>query len=254
MENAEKISGLIITFNEEKNIAEVLKCFDFCDEIIIVDSFSTDKTVEIAQENPKVKVFQNKFEDFTKQRNFALEKASNDWILFLDGDERITPELKAEILAELKNPVKKDAYYFFRKFYFAGKPLEFSGTQTDKNFRLFRKSKCRYTSEKKVHETLIVDGEIGQLKNKLLHYSVEDYCSYHKKMTHYGTLKGQELFLKGKKFSVLTQLSKTIFKFIKTYFLRLGILDGKEGFQLSILQSLSVYETYHSLKREAQKD
>lgn len=253
MENTEKISGLIITFNEGKNISEVLECFDICDEIVIVDSFSTDKTVEIASQNPKVKIFRNKFEDFTKQRNFALEKASNDWILFLDGDERITPELKAEILAELKKPLKKEAYYFFRKFYFAGKPLNFSGTQTDKNFRLFRKSKCTYTSEKKVHETLIVDGEIGQLKNKLLHYSVEDYCSYHRKMTHYGTLKGQELFQKKKKFSFFTQLSKTIFKFIKTYFLRLGILDGKEGFQLSILQSLSVYETYHSLKKEEQK-
>lgn len=254
MEKAEKISGLIITFNEEKNIAEVLKCFELCDEIVVVDSFSTDKTVEIAQQNPKVKFFQNQFEDFTKQRNFALEKASNDWILFLDGDERITSELKSEILSELQKPTKKAAYYFLRKFYFAGKPLNFSGTQTDKNFRLFRKSKCEYTSEKKVHETLIVDGEIGQLKNKLLHYSVEDYCSYHKKMTHYGTLKGQELFLKGKKYSVLTQLSKTIFKFIKTYLLRLGILDGKEGFQLSILQSLSVYETYHSLKKEEQND
>ncbi len=253
MEYTEKISGLIITFNEEKNIAEILKCFDFCEEIIVVDSFSTDKTVEIAQRNPKVKIFQNKFEDFTKQRNFALEKASNDWILFLDGDERITTELKSEILAELKKPSTKDAYYFFRKFYFAGKPLEYSGTQTDKNFRLFRKSKCTYTSEKKVHETLIVNGKIGQLKNKLLHYSVEDYCSYHRKMTLYGILKGQELALKGKKFSKLTQLAKSAFKFFKTYFLRLGILDGKEGFQLSILQSLSVYETYDSLKKEEKK-
>ncbi len=254
MEHTEKISGLIITFNEERNIAEVLQCFDFCDEIIVVDSFSTDKTAEIAKENPKVKVFQNKFEDFTKQRNFALDRASYDWILFLDGDERITPSLKAEILAELKKPTKKDAYYFFRKFYFAGKPLHFSGTQTDKNFRLFRKSKCTYSSEKKVHETLIVKGKIGQLKNKLLHYSVEDYCSYHRKMTLYGTLKGQELSLKGKKFSTFTQLSKSAFKFFKTYFLRLGILDGKEGFQLSILQSLSVYETYYSLKKEEKKD
>jgi glycosyltransferase involved in cell wall biosynthesis len=250
LENTEKISGLIITFNEDQNIQEVLECFDLCDEIIVVDSFSTDKTIEFARENPKVKIFQNKFEDFTKQRNFALEKASNDWILFLDGDERITPELKAEILAELQKPLKKEAYYFYRKFFFAGKPINYSGTQTDKNFRLFRKSKCKYIADKKVHETLIVKGEIGVLKNKLFHYSVEDYTSYHRKMTHYGTLKGQELFHKKKKFSVFTQVSKTIFKFVKTYFLRLGILDGREGFQLSILQSLSVWETYASLKKE----
>lgn len=245
----EKVSGLIITFNEEKNIREVLECFDFCDEIIVVDSFSTDRTVEIAQSFPNVKIVQHKFEDFTRQRNLALDHAQHDWVLFLDGDERITPELKSEILAELEKPQTKDAYYFYRKFYFARKPIHFSGTQTDKNFRLFRKSKARYISEKKVHETLKVNGTIGELKNKLLHFSVTDYDSYKLKMIHYGELKGQELALKGKKYSFLTQWGKVLFKFFKTYILRLGFLDGKEGFQLSYLQTLSVFETYESLKK-----
>ncbi|MFP7658234.1 MULTISPECIES: glycosyltransferase family 2 protein [Chryseobacterium] len=244
------ISGLIITYNEEKNIQEVLECFDFCDEIIIVDSFSTDKTLDIAKANPNVKIIQNKFEDFTKQRNIALDQAKNDWVLFLDGDERITPDLKAEIINELEKPDKKDAYYFYRKFFFAGKPIHYSGTQTDKNFRLFRKSKARYISEKKVHETLEVSGTIGELKNKLLHFSVSDYESYKNKMIHYGILKGQELSNKGKKFNLITQYSKTAFKFFKAYILRLGILDGKEGYQLSYLQALSTYETYESLKKE----
>ena len=253
MESSEKISGLIITFNEEKNIEEVLKCFHFCEEIIIVDSFSTDKTIEIAGKNPKVTLISNVFEDFTKQRNLALDHAKNDWVLFLDGDERTTPELEAEILSEIRKPFKKDAYYFYRQFYFAGKPLNYSGTQTDKNFRLFRKSKCRYIKEKKVHETLEVNGTIGELKNKLLHYSVSDYQSYRKKMVIYGHLKGQELFEKGKKYNKLTHLVKTGFKFFKTYFLRFGILDGKPGFELSALQSLSVYETYESLRKEEKK-
>lgn len=143
------ISGLIITYNEEKNIQEVLECFDFCDEIIIVDSFSTDKTVEIAKQFPHVKVIQNTFEDFTKQRNLALDAAKNDWVLFLDGDERITPALRQEIIAELDKPVQKDAYYFYRKFFFGQKPIHFSGTQSDKNFRLFRKSRARYMEGKK---------------------------------------------------------------------------------------------------------
>ncbi|MBS1549580.1 MAG: glycosyltransferase family 2 protein [Bacteroidetes bacterium] len=245
----EKVSGLIITYNEEKNIREVLECFDFCDEIIVVDSFSTDKTVEIAKTFSKVRVVQNKFVDFTQQRNLALDFAKHDWVLFLDGDERITPELKHEIVAELQKTERKDAYFFYRKFYFAGKPIHFSGTQTDKNFRLFRKSKARYIAEKKVHETLKVNGEIGILKNKLLHFSVTNYESYKQKMIHYGILKGQELALKGKKYSRLIQWMKTAFKFFKTYILRLGILDGKEGFQLSYLQSLSVFETYQSLKK-----
>jgi len=244
------VSGLIITYNEEKNIQEVLECFDFCDEIIVVDSFSTDKTIEIAEKFSNVKVIQNKFEDFTKQRNLALDAAKNDWVLFLDGDERITPELRKEIIEELNKPEQKDAYYFYRKFFFAKKPIHYSGTQTDKNFRLFRKSKARYIEGKKVHETLEVHGTIGELKNKLLHFSVSDYESYKKKMIHYGVLKGQELAAKGKKFNPITQYSKTAFKFFKAYILRLGIFDGKEGYQLSYLQSLSVFETYESLKEQ----
>lgn len=249
MELKEKISGLIITFNEEKNIQEILDDFSICDEIIVVDSFSSDKTFEIASQNPKVKILQQKFEDFTKQRNLALDYATNDWILFLDGDERITPDLQREIISELNKPDKKDAYYFYRKFYLGGKPIRFSGTQNDKNFRLFRKSKCRYVADKKVHETLEVKGEIGFLKNKLLHYSVESIASYEQKMMHYGKLKGEELFEKGKKYSFFTHYSKTFFKFFKSYILQLGILDGKIGFLFCKLQASYVDKTYSTLKK-----
>lgn len=246
----EKVSGLIITFNEEKNIRDIIGCFDLCDEIVIVDSFSTDKTVEIASGFPNVKIIQNTFEDFTKQRNLALDAASHDWILFLDGDERITPKLREEIITELNKSDKKEAYYFYRKFFFAGKPINYSGTQNDKNFRLFRKSKARYIAEKKVHETLKVNGEIGELKSKLLHYSVSDEESYRKKMIHYGNLKGKELVEKGKKYSIITHWSKVAFKFLKTYVLKLGFLDGTEGLKISYLQSLYVNETYRSLQKK----
>ena len=245
----EKISGLIITFNEEKNIQAVLECFDFCDEIIVIDSFSTDKTLEIAREFAKVKIIQNKFEDFTKQRNLALEAAKNDWVLFLDGDERITPKLKQEILETVKNPDSKDAYFFYRTFFLGRKQINFSGTQNDKNFRLFRKSKAHYSENKKVHETLEVNGSVGILEHKLLHYSFENYAQFKNKMLSYGRLKGQELQLKGKKYSFITQWSKVIFKFFKTYFLKLGILDGINGLKISYLQSLYVYETYRTLKQ-----
>ena len=116
MELKEKISGLIITFNEEKNIQEILDDFSICDEIIVVDSFSSDKTFEIASQNPKVKILQQKFEDFTKQRNLALDYATNDWILFLDGDERITPDLQREIISELINPTKRTRIIFIESF------------------------------------------------------------------------------------------------------------------------------------------
>ncbi|WP_395077964.1 glycosyltransferase family 2 protein [Flavobacterium sp.] len=246
--NLIKITGLVITFNEEKNIQEVIECLDFVDEIVIVDSFSTDKTIELLKNYPKVRVVQNKFLDFTSQRNVALQNASYNWVLFLDADERITPMLKSEIIQELNKPETKDAYLFLRKFYFKKKPIHFSGTQTDKNFRLFKKDKAHYVADKLVHETLEVNGSIGILKNTLIHYSYDEYEAYRKKMISYGVLKGKELFLKGKKYSILTHYIKTIFKFFKTYILRLGILDGKSGIILCYLQTLSVYQTYVSLK------
>ncbi len=249
----EKVSGLIITYNEEKNIREVLECFDFCDEIIVIDSFSTDQTTKIASEFPKTTVIQNTFEDFTQQRNLALQYAKNDWVLFLDGDERITPKLREEIISELNKADKCDAYYFPRQFYFAGKKLNYSGTQNDRNFRLFRKSKAHYVQDKKVHETLKVSGQICTLRNKLQHFSVSDYGSYKEKMIHYGNLKGEELAHKGKNYSVLSQNSKTFFKFFKSYVINLGFLDGKAGFDLSYLQSLYVYQTYESLKKHQKK-
>jgi len=241
------VSGLIITYNEQENIREVLQCFDFCDEIIVVDSFSTDQTVEIARTFPKVKIIQNKFEDFTKQRNIALENAKNDWVLFLDGDERITPKLRKEILKTVENPNAKDAYYFYRTFFLGREKINFSGTQNDKNFRLFRKSKAHYSEDKKVHETLEVNGTVGILRHKLLHYSFENYEQFKNKMLSYGRLKGEELQLKGEKYNFIIQWSKVIFKFFKTYFLKLGILDGINGLKISYLQSLYVYETYRTL-------
>ena len=245
----EKISGLIITYNEEKNIREVLECFDFCDEIIVVDSYSTDKTTDIARSFSNVTIVQNKFEDYTKQRNLALNLANNDWVFFLDGDERISEKGKQEIIETVNNPNACDAYYIYRIFFLGQQKIRFSGTQNDKNFRLFRKSKAHYDDLKKVHETLLVNGKIGFLKHKLLHYSFENYDQFKNKMLSYGRLKGQELHLKGKKYSFLAQWGKVIFKFFKTYFLKLGILDGANGLKISYLQSLYVYETYRTLKQ-----
>ena len=133
---AEKVSGLIITYNEERNIGEVLPCFDFCDEIIVVDSFSTDHTVAIAETFPKVKVIQHKFEDFASQRNIALQHAQNDWVLFLDGDERITPALRVEIIETLASREKKDAYFIGCSF-LRGSRYGFRGRKGIRTFVCF---------------------------------------------------------------------------------------------------------------------
>lgn len=249
----QKLSALIITYNEEDNIDDVLTCLDFADEIIIVDSFSTDATVKLAAAHPKVTVYQHCFEDFTKQRNLALSYAQHDWILFLDADERLTPACRNEVMKTINDPAAKDAYYIYRLFYFCGAKIRFSGTQNDKNFRLFRKSKASYDVKKKVHETLVVNGSIGILKNKIEHYSFASYDTYKEKMIHYGVLKGQEQHAKQHNYIFATHYAKVLFRFAKAYILDLGILDGRKGLQLCYLQSLSVHETFMSLKKEEKK-
>ena len=244
-----KISGLIITFNEEKNIEDLLQNIDFVDEIIIIDSFSKDKTKEIALKNIKVTFIENTFEDFTSQRNFALKQANHNWILFLDGDERITKNLKSEILATLESKEAKDAYYFFRKYMFKGKPIHFSGTQTDKNYRLFKKDKATYTQERLVHETLNVNGTTGVLKNKLLHFSYLNFEDYKKKMFSYGVLKAKELKAKNKKISWFHRFLKPCYKFLYSFLIRLGFLDGFNGLIICYLHAYSVFITYKELHK-----
>lgn len=243
-----KISAIILTYNEEENIEEVIETVSFADEIIILDSISTDKTKQIVLKNKNIQFYERKFDNYTSQRNYALELAKNDWILYLDADERIVPKLKEEINKCIDNQ-EYVAYYFYRKFFYKKKPIHFSGTQTDKRLVLFRKSKAKYSTTKLVHETLEVDGKIGFLNTKLLHYSFDSYKDYKNKMIFYGKLKAKELFQKGKKYNIWKHYSKTFFKFFKTYILRLGILDFYNGLIVCYLQTLSVYVTYSELKK-----
>ncbi|WP_209390542.1 glycosyltransferase family 2 protein [Chryseobacterium sp. RR2-3-20] len=246
-----KISALLIVFNEEKNIEEALKTVEFADEIIVLDSFSTDSTVEIIKTKfPKVQLYQNRFEDFTKQRNLCISYAKNEWILFLDADERITPELKNDILKEIKKPITQKAYFFKRKFFFKGEKVNYSGTQNDKNIRLFKREVAHYDEHKRVHEGLDTVENPGVLEHYLLHYSFDSYESYHDKVIHYSKLKAKDLYEKKIKYRLIKQLSKSIFNFFKMYILKLGILDGRKGITLSYLSALSSFKTYEFLKKE----
>lgn len=248
-----KITGLVITFNEQKNIEEVILNLDFVDELIIVDSFSTDNTFKIVAKYPKVKFIQNSFENFTSQRNLALKLASYKWVLFIDADERVSEKLKLEIKETVNKETSHAAFYFYRKFMYQEKHLRFSGWQTDKNIRLFLKDKAEYVNNKLVHEKLNIDGSVGKLKNKLIHYSYTDYESYKQKMILYGKLKAKELFLKKCKPNAFHFIIKPLYKFLYSYIFRLGILDGKKGIQICYLNALSIYMRYPELKKLYQK-
>ncbi len=243
------LSALIITYNEEKHIAEVIDDLDFADEIIVVDSFSTDQTPQLVKASGKAQLIEHAFLNYTDQRNFAIGAAKNQWILFLDADERFTPSLKDEVIDTIQQPDAKDAYLFYRKFMFQDKELHYSGWQTDKIFRLFKKDKAHYTTERLVHEKLTVDGEIGKLKNKLIHFSYTDFESYKKKMESYGKFKAREAFLKGVRPNFLNVYLHPAYKFLYTFLVRRGFLDGKKGWIICYLNAYSVAVRYRELKK-----
>ena len=249
LQSNSNLSVLIITLNEEANMPALLNDLDFADEVIVIDSFSTDRTKEIALTFKNVRFIENPFENFTSQRNFALDQARNKWVLFIDADERLTPELKEEINEVIARNEDVSAYLFYRKFFFKEKHLRFSGWQTDKIFRLFKKDKVRYTYKRLVHEKLDVNGKIGILKNKLIHYSYHDYHSYKNKMRTYGKLKAMEKNRLGYKPAALKTVAHPIYTFLYQYLVRLGFLDGRKGIIICYLNAFSVHERYKTLKK-----
>jgi ADP-heptose:LPS heptosyltransferase len=243
------LTALIITFNEEHNIKELIENIAFADEIIVVDSFSSDKTLEIAKSFETVKVVQHPFENYALQRNFAIAQSTNPWVLFIDADERLTPELHKEIIQTIQQKDALSAYYMYRTFMFENKKLNFSGWQTDKIIRLFQNDKALYSEQKIVHEKLNVTGEIGKLKNKLIHYSYNNYSSYKQKMIVYGKLKAKEEFAKGTNPNFFHYYIRPIYQFVYQYLIRLGILDGKKGAIICYLNALSVSARFQELKK-----
>ena len=243
------LTALIITYNEEGNMASVLENLNFANEILVVDSFSTDRTIEIASTFKNVKVIQHPFKNYAEQRNYAISLASNPWLLFIDADERLTPALMKEIAQILQQNDSHSAYYFYRTFMFKNTKLHFSGWQTDKIFRLFKKEKAQYTLQKIVHEKLVVNGTTGKLKNKLIHFSYKDYSSYKQKMVYYGKLKAIEEFNKGTKPSFFHFYIRPLYQFVYQYIIRLGILDGKNGITICYLNALSVFVRFQELKK-----
>ncbi len=247
------LSALIITYNEEKYIKNVIEDLAFADEIIVVDSYSTDGTKKLVEAAAKAKFIQHKFLDYTSQRNFAIDHAKHDWILFIDADEKFTPELKEEVIQTIQLKKTSSAYLFYRTFMFEDKKLDFSGWQTDKIFRLFKKSKARYVTERLVHEKLTVNGKISKLKNKLIHFSYTDYDSYKAKMISYGKFKAIEEFNKGVRPNFYHFVLHPTYKFWYQYVIRLGFLDGKKGLIICYLNALSVSVRYKELKKMRSK-
>ena len=245
----QKISALVITYNEIGYIENCIKSVEFADEIIVVDSYSTDGTYEYLLAHEKVRVIQHPFKNYTAQKAYTLEKASNDWIIFVDADEVVTSPLRIEIIDTVNGPKEHAAYWFRRKFMFQDTRLRYSGWQTDKNYRLFRKSKVKFSEKRIVHETLEVNGTSGILKEKLTHYCYRNFNNYKGKMLCYGRLKAKEAIVQNKRFSFGLLLFKPTYRFMFNYILRLGILDGMKGVKVCYLNALGDWERYLELRR-----
>lgn len=242
-----KITALAITFNEEDNVQRFVESLHFVDEIIFVDSQSTDKTVEIA-EKLGVKVIQRKFDDFSSQRNFAISQAKNDWVVFFDLDEIIAPELETEIKETVKNSASRNEVAFFikRNFFFMGKKIRYGGWQNDKVIRLFHKNYCEYNGNL-VHEIIKANGKTGSFKNALNHYSYKNFDNYNDKLNLYSKLQAENLYHKKAKPNLYHFFIRPMYRFFWQYFFRLGLLDGKEGFILAYVHSFSVFKRYLQL-------
>ncbi len=242
-----KLIGLVITYNEAKNIPSLFETLHFVDEIIVIDSFSTDETAQIVASYPKATLYQHKFQDYATQRNIALEYVKGNWVLFLDADERISESLKKEIIATVNHNKTSEAYFFKRRFFFNNKPVYFGGLQTDKNVRLFYNHPTTHY-QGLVHEKLQFNGHFKVLKNFLTHFSYEDYATYKEKMLRYGVLKGREKIRQGKYPNPVLKYVHPAYTFICKFLIRGGILDGNKGFVLSYLMAFSVYIRYQEME------
>jgi (heptosyl)LPS beta-1,4-glucosyltransferase len=236
-----KISATIITLNEESNIGECLASLDFADEIVVLDSGSTDRTAEICRAHPRVRFHEDAWLGFGKQKNLAAGLAVNDWIFNIDADERVSPRLKESI--ESVTAAGPSCYRAARENYFGARWIRRCGWYPDFNRRLYDRRVCAF-SERSVHESLVSPGEVGLLQGNLVHKTYSGVADYLKRMDRYSTLAAQELVKAGKKPGLPQLLFKPFFTFFKMYLLKLGFLEGYTGFLLSMLYSHYTFYKY----------
>jgi len=240
-----KITATVITFNEEHNIAAALESLAWADEIIVVDSESTDHTVEIARRFTD-RLLVRPWPGYSAQKNFAAEQASNDWIFSLDADERVSPELTTSILELEKGAAPKQAGFEMpRRTFYLGRWIKYSGWWPDHKVRLYDRRRARWRGDF-VHESLEVNGRVNRLNGDILHYTVRDAAEHHLRMDRYTTLAAEELCSRGKRASLGSLLVSPVVVFLRSYLFKLGFLDGIPG--LAIARFAAHYEFLKNLK------
>ena len=235
------LTVIIPTFNEEAFIEDALFSASFADEIIVVDSFSTDSTPELAKKYAS-KFLQRKFDNFSSQKNFALKEAIGDWVLFLDADERITHSLEAEIKQTINNPKHAGYKINFPHFYLN----RFLYHHSDDVLRLVKREGASFSGT--VHEKLKCAGTVGKLKHKMLHFSYKGLDNYISKKESYAWFQAEQLFKKGKKVTYFHLIFKPSYRFFRSYILKGGFRDGVAGLVVASVNAYGVFERYVKLR------
>ncbi len=237
-----KITAIIPTFNEEANVAQAIESVLFADEIIVVDSYSTDRTVDIVKKYD-VKLLQHAYENSAAQKNWTIPQASHEWIVLLDADEVLPPALQEEIRQTIAAQPKEVAFWMCRSNDFMGRRLRYSGWQGDKVIRLFQRDKSRYET-KEVHAELLAEGEVGYLKNRIHHNTYKDFDHYLNKVNRYAWWQAKDYDPKTGRLTAFHFLVKPFARFIRHYIIKKGFLDGFPGFVISCLSSYAIFSRY----------
>ncbi|MBI4721041.1 MAG: glycosyltransferase family 2 protein [Chitinivibrionia bacterium] len=243
------ISVIVTCMNEEHTLARCLASCAGAGETLVVDSFSTDRTLEVARSHPAV-VFQRPYESAAKQKNWAVDRAAREWVLILDADEELSPELRREIEA-LEAPRGVDGFWIRRRSTYLGRRISHCGWQRDKVLRLFRRGAGRY-EEKEVHEEISLSGTPAHLAGFLIHAPYRDRAHYMRKLEEYSTRGAREYRKRGGRFPAVNMALHPPFRFLRMYVFQGGFLDGSRGFELCALSAYGVWRKYskaRSMKR-----
>lgn len=244
------LSAIVITKNEGGNIAACLDSLAFCDERIVIDSDSTDDTVQIAQLKG-ARVANHDWQGFGAQKNFALSLATSDWVLSIDADERVSPQLAA-LIKKVIGDCNIDGYEMPRRSTFCGRQMWHSGWYPDYVLRLFRRGKARFSNDL-VHERVVCDGRIARLAEPLSHQPVEKLEDALSRMDRYSTAGAKMLLDSDKPVSFMSGIMHGLWSFLRTYVLRAGFLDGRTGFLLAVANAEGTYYRYMKAWLEKQR-
>jgi len=237
-----KISATIITFNEERNISRVVESLRCCDEILVLDSGSNDRTVEIATKLG-ARVEEASWHGYAAQKNIAAQLATHDWILSLDADESVSEALEAEIWHIKKSGPEFDGYTMPRLAQYLGRWILHSGWYPDRKVRLFNKQRAKWIGDF-VHESVEVQGSVGHLRSNLLHFTCSSLSEHLRTMESYATLAAQEIAAREQNIALSRLLLDPPWTFLRTYLFQLGFLDGMEGLSIAYMAAFYNFVKY----------